>query len=75
MKVTDTHDTAAEHFDYLEADTLQEVARDDARRNTQDHDSEQAELLEQAELADLADLVEATGPVHTGTPHLTAHTA
>lgn len=72
MKVTDTHDTAAGHFDYLEADTLREVARDDARRLPQDHDSEQTDLVGQAELADL---VEVTGPVRTGTPHLTAHTA
>ncbi|MGP5290449.1 MULTISPECIES: hypothetical protein [Brachybacterium] len=63
MKVTDTHDTAAEHFDYLDADALSEVERDDAP-----HDLE-------GEAHDLIDLVQVTGPAPTVAPRVSARTA
>lgn len=63
MKVTDTHDTAAEHFDYLDAETLKEVERDDAPHRFD------------GEAHDLIDLVQATGPAPTVAPRVSARTA
>ncbi|GAA1483216.1 hypothetical protein [Brachybacterium fresconis] len=70
MKVTDTHGTAAGHFDYLEAETAPQTAPVDG------HD------LPAVGTDDLVDLVETTGsrpavigPVRTGAEPLAARSA
>lgn len=63
MKVTDTHDTAAEHFDYLDAEALREVGYDDAPHVLEGEDH------------DLIGLVRATGPAPTVAPRVSARSA
>lgn len=70
MKVTDTHDTAAGHFDYLDAEVTGAAAPIGGLDRTPTGTQE------------LVELVEATGPVRTETgpvsatvDQLTAHSA
>lgn len=59
MKVTDTHDTAAGHFDYLDAGSLGTVVPDEGHDDTRD----------------LVDLVSTTVPAPEAGEHLTARSA
>ncbi|MFC7375109.1 hypothetical protein ACFQS2_06055 [Brachybacterium sp. GCM10030267] len=63
MKVTDTHPSAAEHFDYLEPDLQPETAADEAQIFARERDET------------LTGLVEATGPLAVSSRHLSARSA